>query len=88
MQLKNGKNALGRVENSGGKGENPGNQHFRLFPQCFPQFSQAATLSGSLKVRIVWSEFSTGPYGASAALRLQKNMVSATTPLIYRYALI
>ena len=26
---------LDRVENTGGKGENAGNQHFLLFPQCF-----------------------------------------------------
>ena len=26
---------LGRVENIVGKGENAGNQHFLLFPQCF-----------------------------------------------------
>ena len=29
-----------------GKGENAGNQHFLLFPQCF----QRASMSGSLKV--------------------------------------
>ena len=26
-----------RVENIAGKGENAGNQHFLLFPQCFQQ---------------------------------------------------
>ena len=37
-----------RDENTAGKGENAGNQHFLLFPQCFPKpFS-----SGSLKVGI------------------------------------
>ena len=36
----------GRVENIVGKGENAGNQHFLLFPQCF----QKASLLGSLKV--------------------------------------
>ena len=41
---------LGRVENTVGKGENAGNQHFLLFPQCF----QKATFSWSLKVGIVW----------------------------------
>ena len=41
---------LGRVENILRKGENAGNQHFHLFPQCF----QKATLSRSLKVGIVW----------------------------------
>ena len=38
------------VENIVGKGENAGYQHFLLFPQCF----QKASLSGSLKVGIVW----------------------------------
>ena len=41
---------LGRVENIVGKGENAGNQHFLLFPQCF----QKTSFSGSLKVVIVW----------------------------------
>ena len=36
-------------ENIVGKGENAGNQHFLLFPQCF----QRASSSGSLKVGIV-----------------------------------
>ena len=30
---------LGRVENLVGKGENAGNQHFLLFPQCFQKVS-------------------------------------------------
>ena len=37
------------VENTVGKGENAGYQHFLLFPQSFPK------PSGSLKVGIVWS---------------------------------
>ena len=41
---------LGRVENIAGKVENAGYQHFILFPQCFQKYS----LSGLLKVRIVW----------------------------------
>ena len=41
---------LGRVENIVGKGENAGNQHFLLFPQCFTKPSSL----GSLKVRIAW----------------------------------
>ena len=41
---------LERVENIVGKGENAGNQHFLLFPQCFLK----ASLEGSLKVSIVW----------------------------------
>ena len=39
-----------RVENIVGKGENAGYHHFLLFPQCF----QKASLSGLLKVGIVW----------------------------------
>ena len=38
------------VENIMGKGENAGDQHFLLFPQCF----QKASFPGSLKVKIVW----------------------------------
>ena len=39
-----------RAENTGGKGENAGYQHFLLFPQCLPKPSSL----GSLKVGIVW----------------------------------
>ena len=39
-----------RVENTVGKDENAGSQHFLLFLQCFPKPSSLA----SLKVRIVW----------------------------------
>ena len=39
-----------RVENTLGKGENAGIQHFLLFPQCFPK---ASTLR-LFKVMIVW----------------------------------
>ena len=39
-----------RVENIVGKGENAGNEHFLLSKQCF----QKVSLSGSLKVGIVW----------------------------------
>ena len=39
-----------RVENTVGKGENAGSQHFFLFPQCFPKLSSL----GSLKVGRVW----------------------------------
>ena len=39
-----------RVENTVGKGENAGYQHFLLFPQCFPKPSSLE----SLKVSIVW----------------------------------
>ena len=41
---------LGRVENIMGKEEHAGYQHFLLFPQYF----QKRSVSGSLKVRIVW----------------------------------
>ena len=41
---------LGRVENIVGKGENAGYQHFLLILQCF----QKPSVSGSLKVGIVW----------------------------------
>ena len=38
------------VENIVQKGENAGNQHFLVFPQCF----QESPSLGSLKVVIVW----------------------------------
>ena len=41
---------LDRVENTVGKGENAGNQHFLPFLQCF---SKPSSL-GSLKVWILW----------------------------------
>ena len=41
---------IDRVKNIVGKGENTGNQHFLLFPQCF----QKASLVGVLKISIVW----------------------------------
>ena len=40
---------LGRIENTVGKGENSGSQHFLLFPECF----QKSSSSGLLKVGIV-----------------------------------
>ena len=43
-------------ENSVGKGENAGNQHFLLSPQCF----QKQSLSGSLKVGIMWKRVICG----------------------------
>ena len=39
-----------RVENTVGKEENAGYQHFLMFPQCFSKPS----FSWSLKVEIVW----------------------------------
>ena len=41
---------LDRVENTVGRGENAGYQHFLLFPQYFPKPSPL----GLLKVGIVW----------------------------------
>ena len=41
---------LDRTENTVGKGENVGYQHFLLFLQCFPKPSSQRLL----KVRIVW----------------------------------
>ena len=41
---------LGMEENIVGKGENAGNQHFLLFPQCFKE----AFFTEVLKVGIVW----------------------------------
>ena len=38
------------IENIVGKGENAGNQHFLLFPQC----SQKLSFLGLLKVGILW----------------------------------
>ena len=40
-----------RAENIVGKGENAGNQHFLLFPQCF---KKSLLSKGLLKVVIVW----------------------------------
>ena len=40
---------LDRVENTKGKGENAGYQHFLLFPQCFPKPSSL----GLFKIWIV-----------------------------------
>ena len=45
------------VEKIVGKGENAGYQHFLVFPQCFLKLS----LSGSLKVRIVWQRVNSLP---------------------------
>ena len=47
-----------RVENSVGKGENAGYQHFLLPPQCFPKPS----FLGSLKVGIVWQGLNSLPH--------------------------
>ena len=49
---------IDRLENTGGIGENAGNQHFLLFPQCFPNPSSI----GSLKVCIVWKRVNPLPH--------------------------
>ena len=41
---------LDRIDNTAGKEENAGYQHFLLFPQCFPKPSSLR----SSKVGIVW----------------------------------
>ena len=48
--IKKMKFVLQRIKNIVRKGENAGYQHFLHFPQCF----QKPSLSGSLKVGIVW----------------------------------
>ena len=50
VNKKNLKYVFGKVENIVGKGEKAGYQRCLLFPQCF----QKASVSGSLKVGIVW----------------------------------
>ena len=41
---------LGRIENIVGKGENAGDQHFLLFPQCFLKLSFPEVL----EERMIW----------------------------------
>ena len=50
LVIQNQKFILGSVKNIVGKGKNAGYHYFLLFQQCFQKLS----LSGSLKVRIVW----------------------------------
>ena len=45
------------LENIVEKGENAGYKHFLLFPQCFQKLS----VSGSLKIRIVWYRVNSFP---------------------------
>ena len=45
---------LGREENIVEKGENPGNQHFLLFPQCF---LKASLTGGNIKVSLSKAHF-------------------------------
>ena len=59
MCLKNtNTNAIGRVENIVGKGENVGNHNFLFFPFLFfPQYFQKTLSSRLVKERIVWWGF-------------------------------
>ena len=45
-----------KVENTVRKGENAGNQHFLLFPQCF------LSSVGSMKVGVVWYRVNLSQY--------------------------
>ena len=58
------------VLNIVGKGENAGNQHFLLFPQCF----QKASYTGLLEVMIVWQRINSFQYHFS-------NIKTANTPI-------
>ena len=58
---------LERVENTVGKGDNAGYHHFLLFLQCF----QKPSLSGSLKVWIVWLRVKVYFYDYSAQYSFQ-----------------
>ena len=49
-----------RIENSVGKGENAGYQHFLLFPQCFEKDSFPDTS----KAVIVWEWVNTAKFQA------------------------
>ena len=51
------------IENIVGKGENAGNQHFLLFPQCFHKFCLARSLKHSMccKGRRAKSEYKLRP---------------------------
>ena len=61
-----------------GKGENAGNQHFLLFPQCF----QKATFSGSLKFGLCGKEIlmSVGK-GENAGMHNLRNIYHLQMPL-------
>ena len=49
------KDEIGRLENIVGKGENAGNQHFLIFPQCFSPILMTISVLFSL----VTSNFSS-----------------------------
>ena len=62
------------VENIVGKGENAGDQHFLLLPQCF----QNALSTGSSKAGTVWQRISN-----LNALRLNKEVQNEIIVAIY-----
>ena len=68
----------GKVEDTVGKGENAGYQHFLLFRQCF----QKATFSGSLKVGIVWIKELSPLCDTRADLFIQLSKYLLTTSII------
>ena len=49
---------LGRVENIVGKGENAGNQHFLLFPQCFQKTLHTGLLKVGIVIELQYKHFS------------------------------
>ena len=67
-----------RGENIVGKGENAGNQHFLLFPQCFP----IPPLLQLLKVMIVWQRFHENPF-VSTCLFCTQCILTMFSLLIY-----
>ena len=52
------------VQNIEGKGENAGNQHFLLFPQCF----QKASFSDTSKGVIVWEWVKSRDLGSNGGV--------------------
>ena len=65
---------LDKVENTVGKGENAGYQHFLLFLQCFPKPSSQR----SLKVRIVWNRVNIEDISFPTYMYIvQRNMFTA-----------
>ena len=51
---------LNRVENTVGKGENAGYQHFLLFPQCIPKPSSLRSFCVELEITIATSTEESG----------------------------
>ena len=73
-----------RVENIVGKGENAGDQHFLLFPQCF----QKASFSRSLKVGLCGKELikDNSLFLFQNSIRSTKIMTDALTVLAWAFA--